>query len=343
VDHFTLLQGLQNKDVPEYMVQSISNFISYRESAIIFPGSTRVMRSINTGIPQGSPLPPILLEGAFIRVKHMATSLRFELSRHKTDKMQWQTSRERVARSKHLIVVDGECIQPAPRAAKWVGFHFENNDGRWTNYANRLALAQAAFDRIKRLSSPGSRLTPYSGQWIAKAIIIPTLVYGVEFLDPSATMKHKMEVLLNEVQGLVTNCCYSTNTNVLSAAACKMPVGLYLEQIRDMAAIRWATALPDNNIATALLPPGFPLHNSFRLLCNRRAAASKARGIKLKTWDSTSYRLVRRILPMGDVARRARLLFSKWPVASKPNIWSPPDPDECEYYDDSLKQVREHI
>jgi len=240
-------------------------------------------------------------------------------------------------------VVDGECIQPAPKVVKWLGFHFENNHGTWTHYANRLALVQAAFDSIKRLSSPGGRLTPYSARRMAKANIIPTLLYSAEFLDPSATMRHKMEVLLNRVKRWITNCFYSTNTNVLSAEACIMPVDLYLEQIRDMAAIRWSTALPDNNIAMALFPPGFPLHDSFCLPSNRRAAFSKTGGMKPKTWDSTSYTSVQWILPIDDVARRARLLFSKWPVPRKLNIWSPPDPDECEYYDNTLKQVREHI
>jgi len=196
------------------------------------------MRGINTRIPQGSPLSPILfviyveplhncidhsrefissyvddiqitvssnswwmnsklLEEAFMSVKDMVTSIGLEFSTHKTDLMHWRTLGETVARSEHPIVVDGECIQPVPRVVKWLGFHCENNHSTWTHYANRLALTQAAFDRIKRLSSPGGRLTPYSARRMAKAIIIPTLLYGTEFLDPSATMKHKMEVLLN--------------------------------------------------------------------------------------------------------------------------------------------------
>jgi len=60
VDHSTLLRRLRTKSVPNYMVKWISNFISYRQCAIIFPGSPREMRGINTGIPQGSPLSPIL-------------------------------------------------------------------------------------------------------------------------------------------------------------------------------------------------------------------------------------------------------------------------------------------
>jgi len=141
-----------------------------------------------------------LLEEAFTRIKNVATSLGLEFSTHKTDLIHWRTPREKVARSEHPIVVDGECIQLAPKAVKWLGFHFKNNHGTRTHYANRLALAQAAFDRIKRLSSPGGRLTPYSARRMAKAIIIPTLWYGVEFLDPTVTMRHKMEVLLNRVK-----------------------------------------------------------------------------------------------------------------------------------------------
>jgi len=66
-------------------------------------------------------------------------------------------------------------------------------------------------------------------------------------------------------------------------------------------------------------------------------------GMKPKIWDSTSYTSVQRIHPIDNVARRARLLFPKWSVPRKPNIWSRPDPDECEYYNNTLKQVHEYI
>jgi len=140
---------------------------------------------------------------------------------------------------------------------------------------------------------------------MAKGIIVPTLFYGAEFLEPNITMRNKMETFMNRVRRWITNCFYSTNTIVLSAQACLMPTDLYLEQISDMATIRWATALPDNNIATALFPPGFQLRDSLRFPSNRRAAFSKAGGMKPKTWDSTSFTSVQRVLPIDDIARRA--------------------------------------
>jgi len=50
-----------------------------------------------------------------------------------------------------------------------------------------------------------------------------------------------------------------------------------------------------------------------------------------------------RVLPIDDIARRARLIFKKWPVPRKPNIWSPPSGKKCTYYDDTIKTVRETI
>ena len=145
----------------------------------------------------GFPSIPVYFANIRFLLLTIATSLGLEFSTHKTDLIHWRTPREKVARSEHPIVVDSECIQLTPKAVKWLGFYFENNHGTWTHYANRLALAQAAFDSIKRLSSLGSRLTLYSAGRKVKAIIIPTLLYGVESLDPSAIMRHKMEVLLN--------------------------------------------------------------------------------------------------------------------------------------------------
>ena len=88
------------------------------------------------------------------------------------------------------IVIDEQYIQPASKAVKWLEFYFEPNHSTWTQSAKRLALAQAGFESIKRLSSRGGRLTLYSPLRMAKAIIVPTLFYGSEFLEPSVTMSN---------------------------------------------------------------------------------------------------------------------------------------------------------
>jgi len=62
-----------------------------------------------------------------VRIQDNVTSLRLEFATHKTDLIHWWAPIENVARSEYPIVVDGECIQPALKAVKWHGFHFENN------------------------------------------------------------------------------------------------------------------------------------------------------------------------------------------------------------------------
>ena len=60
VDHETLKNRLELRVTPTYMVKWMKNFISYRQCTMVFPESPREMVKVNTGIPQGSPLSPIL-------------------------------------------------------------------------------------------------------------------------------------------------------------------------------------------------------------------------------------------------------------------------------------------
>ena len=92
-----------------------------------------------------------------------------------------------------------------------------------------------------------------------------------------------------------------------------------------------------------MLPPDFPTLDSFRFPSRRRKSFARTGGLKPQTWDSMSYTSIQKILPVNDIARRARLIFTKWPIPRKPTIWFPPDLEECRYYNDTLKAIREAI
>jgi len=70
----------------------------------------------------------------------------------------------------------------------------------------------------------------YSAGRMAKGIIVSTLFYGAEFLEPNITMPNKMATFMNRVQRWIPNCFYSTNTVVQSAEACLMPTNLYMRK-----------------------------------------------------------------------------------------------------------------
>jgi len=84
----------------------------------------------------------------------------------------------------------------------------------------------------------------------------------------------------------ITNTFYSTNVAVLSVEGCLAPIALYVEQMKKMTAIRLVTAIPNNNIATAMLSITFCVNDDFRLEMNRRQAfdANKG-GMRPKTWS----------------------------------------------------------
>lgn len=60
VSHKCLLFILRSKGIPEWMVKTIKSLLTQRGTKIIFPGHHGEFVETSTGIPQGSPLSPIL-------------------------------------------------------------------------------------------------------------------------------------------------------------------------------------------------------------------------------------------------------------------------------------------
>jgi Reverse transcriptase (RNA-dependent DNA polymerase) len=60
MSHQRLLHNLRKRWVPEAYVQWLDSFLSGRFTTLVLPEYTRPRSAVNTGIPQGSPLSPIL-------------------------------------------------------------------------------------------------------------------------------------------------------------------------------------------------------------------------------------------------------------------------------------------
>jgi len=70
VNHRKLLDRLYDTpEVPDYLTDWIRNFITTREITLAYPGSPRRAHKIDKGIPQGSPLSPLLFV-IYIRPLH---------------------------------------------------------------------------------------------------------------------------------------------------------------------------------------------------------------------------------------------------------------------------------
>lgn len=60
VAHTRLLHNLRKRGIPEYIVGWTESFLSERRTSLRFDGKTSAVRPVSAGIPQGSPVSPIL-------------------------------------------------------------------------------------------------------------------------------------------------------------------------------------------------------------------------------------------------------------------------------------------
>jgi len=192
--------------------------------------------------------------------------------------MHWSTRREEGPRSESSGTIQSYVVEPAGKVVRWLGYWLSNNGETTLHFTKRLTLAQGAFWRFLRLSLPDKGLTPYGARRLAKGILLPTVIYRAEFLEPSKNMLNKMQTFWNRISRWITNGFCATNISVLSAAVCLAPMSIYAEQMRLMTAMQVVTAIPEKYIATAMLPQSFPLKREPQLETNRRAAFDMNKG-----------------------------------------------------------------
>jgi retron-type reverse transcriptase len=60
VNHIRLLDNLQKKQIPLWFVRTIRSFLTERSTTIVVDGEESASRQLPAGVPQGSPLSPIL-------------------------------------------------------------------------------------------------------------------------------------------------------------------------------------------------------------------------------------------------------------------------------------------
>jgi len=366
VNHSKLLDQLGTEEkVPRYLVDWISNFIHTRQIALAYPGSPRTSNKVDRGIPQGSPLSPLLfviyvralhpkvedsdiftssyvddfqitvastswyrntkiLEERIQRMKSTAAGLGLSFSIAKTKLKHWRKPKEKGERSECTVMFQSHVIEPAGKAVKWLRFWHTDNGEKSTHFGKRLALAQAAFIRIQRLSMPGKGVSPYGARRLAKGIILPTLLNGAKIFDLTVTMIGKMQRFWNRVLRWITNSFYATNTTVISVEACLALIKLYAKQGREMTAVRITTAVRKNNRATAMLPGGYPLVEEYRYPTNRRQAFDNNKGgMRPEMWNSTATTTAEVHLPIHEVGAIAAGNYSARPLPNE----TKPTPD----------------
>ena len=217
------------------------------------------------------------LQAVFGRIRAIAQSRKVDFSVPKTELIHWRAPRQQDPPGTHRpppVALDGQMFHPSEKL-RWLGYWFVPNLASSAHFSRRLALSQAAFSSVRRLSDAGKGVSPHLCHRLAYCLMFPILSYGADLFTPSKGLLNKMEVHWRQVQRWVNNCFRSTPIPILAAESCLPPLTVLLLHKRRMSALRLISSPTSINPASALLCRSFPTllktraPDSHRALCTR--------------------------------------------------------------------------
>ena len=148
------------------------------------------------------------LQAAFGWIRAIAHSRKIDFSVPKTELIHWRTPLQRdppAAPRPPPVALDSQIFHPSVKL-RWLGYWFVPNLASSAHFSWRLALSQAIFSSVRRLSDAGKGISPHLCYQLAYCLMFPILSYGADLLTPTKGLLDKIEVHWRQVQRWVTNC-----------------------------------------------------------------------------------------------------------------------------------------
>src|SRR5712691_1314904 len=347
-----LAARLRKHNTPDYIVNWVLSFLSDRSCRLLFKGGLKQFQPVDVGVPQGSPISPLLfviyvsplhsisipkgltlsyvddfaltkaspsyrsnvrhLQAAWTDLQVIANKLHITFSIPKTDFIHWRTPYDRNPIQHNPISLNDTLFNPLPQV-KWLGMWFAAALTSHYHYQQRLSKATKTFSWLKTHSRPGSGLTAINARRLAQAVILPTMLYGSTVLQPKASALNKLSTLWMKVLRWVTNCFDSSNNNAVYLEVALMPLESYCLKYRLQLAKRICTASPHRNPLSARLSYDFPLSIDFRTKSSFRHLLAGHPHLP-RNWNQPP-KLGRTFLPIDQLA----YLFKQTYLAFEPD------------------------
>jgi len=298
----SLLSLLQKKGVSPYLVQWVGSFLRDCTCRLTFQGSPCLLAPVSVGVPQGSPISPLLfviyvsslhleiprsliisyvddfavtvaspsyrtnvrlLQKSFSSLRRKASPINISFSVPKTELIHWRTTRSNEPPCSLPVQLEGQPFYPQSRL-KWLGFIFTPTIDPRSHFSRRCTLANATLATIRRLSPPGMGLPPYLCLSLARWLLALILLYGSAVWNPPPSIMGPMSVFWHRFCRWITNCFSSTNLTCLHREASLPPLPVLVCHQRRLAGLRLICSPPEINPATARLAKSVPTFTPHR-------------------------------------------------------------------------------
>jgi ribonuclease HI len=228
-----LLKKLKDLRLPISLIAWISTFLKDRLIRLSFDGQIEAFTAIETGIPQGSPISPILfliyirdlfhsstgrfisyiddislsysstslkknirvLEAEAVKLYQLAfqSSIQFDLD--KTELIHFFTGNE--SQKRPLKLPNNELVKPS-KLVKWLGIYFDYGLTYKEHVSIKVSKAKQAFYRLERLANTERGLSPAAFRQLYQACVTSIADYGsILWWKGQASLKSKLQSLQN--------------------------------------------------------------------------------------------------------------------------------------------------
>lgn len=269
-----LLTIMKKLRLPTPLIAWTSSFLEHRLLRLQFNGETEKFSAIETGIPQGSPISPILfliyIRDLFAPLQHVtplsyiddialttsSTSLRknartlqeaaatlyalgkdnaIEFDLAKTELIHFSKGKD----SSTKVTLPGDQEVIPKDIVKWLGFYFDQHLTFKTHINTRTSQARQAFERMRRLASTGYGLSFSALRNIYRACVLSIADYGAPVWATTSKAKSRpLQALQSKATKRILGVFKTAPTLASEVEAALPPTQIRLRRIIQNYALR---------------------------------------------------------------------------------------------------------